>query len=1106
MSAPKIKTTKPVIPMIYAYTTPEIARHDGWIKIGYTEQEVEKRLDQQTKTADVEYHEEWRGKAEFDDGSGETFTDHDFHRHLLYRNVERKENTEWFHILPRPAWYEFNDFRERKDVLIKEQSVTFEYTLRKEQEEAVSKTLDYMYSHQGGEFLWNAKPRFGKTLAVYDLVKRMKAQKVLVLTNRPSVGTSWYSDYTKFARKNMLFVTRSASLQDRLLYTYVCSDDSVQLEYTPYLEFESLQDLKGSVYFGGKYEKFKKLSETEWDLLVIDEAHEGVDTFKTEVALDHINRKFTLHLSGTPFRALASNKFAEDAIFNWTYADEQKAKEKWYQDNEDYTEQNPYANLPQMNLFTYQMSEMIQDVIKKGIEINGETEEYAFDLNEFFAVSDNDKRFVHEVAVNKFLDALTTQTKYPFSTPELRDELKHTVWLLDRVESVRALAKKLQNHDVFKDYEIISVAGDGSIYEEDDVIRDAFTRVRKGIENNSKTITLTVQQLTTGVTIPEWTGVLMLSNVESSSLYMQTAFRVQNPCLFHEGSKTYRKERSYIFDFNPARTLIIYEQIANDLSPNTSNGKGNSEERKENIKTLLNFFPVIGEDSDGEMVELDATQVLSIPRKIKSTEVVNRGFLSNFLFQNISKIFSAPSVIVDILNKLPEADEGKTGKKDIEVDEDTKEELSIDENGDTKLDESQIEQQVNDIFGEKIYNVEEAFNELDSIKTDSTIEEQTSILDKMKESITSNIQNSFIEAGSNKYGNDFTRGDQKRIERTIETDINYKFDKAQKNYEIEKKKIEDEKDILLNKAQSEEEVSEIKAKADEKHKQNVENFKSELVDVTEETKKDIAKKIATSAETHKCNVKKQSIEEDIRAHLRGFSRTIPSFLMAYGTNEICLANFDSIIPDDVFKDVTSISIEEFRFLRDGGSYTNKETGKIEYYEGHLFDEVVFDDSVQEFLNKKRRLVNYFNESNDEDIFDYIPPQRTNQIFTPKNVVKEMVDLLEQENPGCFDDDTKTFADLYMKSGLYIAEIVKRLFNSEKMKDLYPDENERLNHIFEKQVYGLAPTEIIYRICLSFILGFDEEVSIHKHNIKLCDTLPYAKDGTLDKKLEELFDL
>lgn len=301
-------------------------------------------------------------------------------------------------------------------------------------------------------------------------------------------------------------------------------------------------------------------------------------------------------------------------------------------------------------------------------------------------------------------------------------------------------------------------------------------------------------------------------------------------------------------------------------------------------------------------------------------------------------------------------------------------------------------------------------------------------------------------------------------------------------------------------------LSEIKAKADEKHKQNVENFKSELVDVTEETKKDIAKKIATSAETHKCNVKKQSIEEDIRAHLRGFSRTIPSFLMAYGTKEICLANFDSIIPDDVFKNVTSISIEEFRFLRDGGSYTNKETGEMEYYEGHLFDEVVFNDSIQEFLNKKRRLANYFNESNDEDIFDYIPPQRTNQIFTPKKVVKEMVDLLEQENPGCFDDDTKTFADLYMKSGLYIAEIVKRLFNSEKMKTLYPNENERLNHIFEKQVYGLAPTEIIYRICLSFILGFDEEVSIHKHNIKLCDTLPYAKDGTLDKKLEELFDL
>ncbi len=153
---------------------------------------------------------------------------------------------------------------------------------------------------------------------------------------------------------------------------------------------------------------------------------------------------------------------------------------------------------------------------------------------------------------------------------------------------------------------------------------------------------------------------------------------------------------------------------------------------------------------------------------------------------------------------------------------------------------------------------------------------------------------------------------------------------------------------------------------------------------------------------------------------------------------------------------------------------------------------------------KKRLANYFDESNTEDIFDYIPPQKTNQIFTPKKVVKQMVDMLEKENPGCFDNPDKTFADLYMKSGLYITEIVKRLYNSKKMLELFPDSEDRLNHIFEKQVYGLAPTEIIYRIALSFILGFDETVEKRNHNFRMLDTLPYAKEGTLEVKLDELF--
>ena len=182
--------------------------------------------------------------------------------------------------------------------------------------------------------------------------------------------------------------------------------------------------MKGSIYFGGQYDKLGEVANMEWDILVIDEAHEGVDTYKTDVAFDRIKRKFTLHLSGTPFKVLANNKFADDAIYNWTYADEQKQKRDWDVSAE---EENPYSTLPQLNLYTYQMSEIIKDELQQGIEIDGETEEYAFDLNEFFAVTNG--KFNHESSVDKFLDAMTRQTKFPFSTEELRDELKHTFWM-----------------------------------------------------------------------------------------------------------------------------------------------------------------------------------------------------------------------------------------------------------------------------------------------------------------------------------------------------------------------------------------------------------------------------------------------------------------------------------------------------------------------------------------------------------------------------------------------------------------------------------------------------------------------------------------------------
>ena len=327
-----LKTANHVVPMIYAYTTPEIARHDGWTKIGYTEQDVDRRLGQQTHTADVEYHLEWKGNAIFDDGSGERFTDHDFHAYLRKLGIESLKGTEWFHTTGSVSRGHFFDFRANRGVLNQLES-TSPYTLRAEQEDAVRKTAAYARSNEGGEFLWNAKPRFGKTLSVYEFCKRMDAANVLIVTNRPAIANSWYSDYEKFIgqESGYLFVSTTDSLRGK---KYVLSRE----EYIEALladrgdkciEFVSLQDLKGSIYFGGEYDKLEEVQDITWDVLVIDEAHEGVDTYKTDVAFDHIKRKFTLHLSGTPFKALANDKFPEDAIYNWTYADEQRAKRNW---------------------------------------------------------------------------------------------------------------------------------------------------------------------------------------------------------------------------------------------------------------------------------------------------------------------------------------------------------------------------------------------------------------------------------------------------------------------------------------------------------------------------------------------------------------------------------------------------------------------------------------------------------------------------------------------------------------------------------------------------------------------------------------------------------
>lgn len=1097
--AVQIQSFKRVVPMIYAYNTPGISYHDGWTKVGYTErQSVNARIQQQTHTANIRWELAWKDNAMFKDGSGEYFTDRDFHDYLETRNIPREPGTEWFHADGNRLLGYFNAFATRA---LPKSAEKCTYDLRQEQKDAVDMTQNYFQSG-GTEFLWNAKPRFGKTLTSYDLIRQMGFTKVLIVTNRPSIANSWAEDFQKFIgwRGELAFVSETDALKgksgvlsrEEYLKTVMSGETELGM-----VAFESLQGLKGSVYFGGEYDKLKWIRDLDFDLLIVDEAQEGVDTMRTERAFRNIRRKHTLYLSGTPFKALASEQFSNAQIYNWSYADEQARKENW--DRDDY---NPYAPLPRLAMFTYQLSNMIYDQVKQGLDLSDEdgSVDYAFDLNEFFSTNESGT-FVHEAEIKKFLHALSTNEKYPYSTPELRQELSHTLWLLNRIDSAKALAKLLKRDPVFREYEVILAAGDGKLEENDAAVK-AFDRVKNAIAAHDKTITLSVGQLTVGVTIPEWSGVLMLCNLQSPSSYMQAAFRAQNPCILTKNGQRMRKETAYIFDFDPARTLIIFDEFANNLSPATANGKGTGDDRKANIRELLNFFPVLGEDEGGRMVELDAAQVLSIPRKLKSQEVVRHGFMSNFLFQNISNIFGAPGVVKEIVEKLSPAreDPKKRGTENLQHISD----ISVDGNGNAEVSNEIVIGKAQGLFGEKHYQeiaaeIEPRLSGLSGSGSISAVEQSISKLaDTVKERIRQEVVAPVMDAYEVK------RGTQNRVKRQVDQEIDLKFDQLRSDYTQQANIAKAELDRRQHAAETEADVQ----AAEKEYASSMENALRTLTEAAQTVVQDTIQKkpteLVAQMEQQKAEAEKKTIEDTVRDHLRGFSRTIPSFIMAYGDENLTLRNFDDYTEDDVFEEVTGITEADFRFLRDGGEYQDPETGERAFFAGHLFDETVFNDSIAEFWKKKQELADYFDETHTEDIFDYIPPQKTNQIFTPRWVVKKMVDALEENNPGCFDDPAKTFADLYMKSGLYITEIVKQLFRSEKMKTLFPDDGARIRHILRRQVYGMAPTRIIYLIATNYILGFDPHLKDETTHFVQADAAQAAKDGTLDKLVEKYF--
>lgn len=1073
----QIKTTKLVYPQIYAYTLPERVQNTGWQKIGYTEQmDVRKRIEQQVHTAGVNERYEllWSAPAFYlPHERHEDFKDYELHRYLVRNNIERSTDDrlgrEWFYFdgTPERSKQLFDQFIKRATPTAPSDKVP--YTLRREQAQAVEQTLRYIRDSQTVDFtvpnpraqyLWNAKPRFGKTLTTYDLIKRLGARNVLIVTNRPAIADSWYSDYRRFV-EGYYFISETGLVRDQAMtraeYLEIMDQDKKQIT------FLSLQDLKGARVFGGKYDKLEWIADLGWDLLVIDEAHEGVDTRKTDKAFERIKRHFTLHLSGTPFKALADNKFAGDQIFNWSYLDEQKAKEaELAADNEA----GAHTDMPDLRLFNYKISEATVDTINEGVEINGKRVAPASDLNEFFRVGGNGK-FVYEAEVRHFLDLLTTNEKYPFSTPTLRDELRHTFWLVgNRVNSAKAMEKLLRRHPVFSQYKIVLAAGDGKSLSDDDEVTEemqdaarnkrSIEKVRQAIAKHDKTITLSVGQLTTGVTIKEWSAVLMLSDIKQETLYTQAIFRAQNPYQYVDAQgELHRKQSAYVFDFSLARVLEVYDKFANSLSEVGATGKITEACRRENVGQLLNFFPVISEDDEGRMVELSAGDVLTLPKARMAVDVVKHRFITNLLFKDIGVVYNIPAEVMRLANKLSNTtDTGKVANKnreDVRPDPDRGERTR-----------RRINLNRRAIFGEKIYG-----EQLEQILDDA----RQSTPDDFGRTFTDKVMDGAVEPLISKWIDTYSPS------KTDQTEI-------RQSYTSKIKQV------------AQEYSSSDQAPADAKR----------LVEATADIiETDLPRDMVDEREEAEYEREEKSDLDIIRSKLRTFTRAIPSFVMASShPSELNIDNIETVVNDDDFssfftdKEVLArgekFTKDDFRVLRDGGDY--EENSVTKHFDG-FFDKYVFNASIQEFAKKRRDLADYLRVDRREDIFSYIPPQRSNQIFTPRRVVNRMLDILEQYNPGVFSDPTLTFCDLYVKSGLYLAETAKRLFKG--LVDAIPDESARIRHIFERQLYGFAPTRIIADIARNYVYG---SYPVSSDNLVQRDlTDDFKKGENLDMKFD-----
>ena len=579
-----------------------------------------KRINQYTQTAGIRYELLYTELALYNRGGLQSFNDKEVHAVLERSGVKKKVfdkvngANEWFitnlDVVKRAiaAVKEGKESLLPGDVAHGRSPIIF----RPEQREAIDKTKRQF--KKGNQMLWNAKMRFGKTLSALQVVKDMDFRRTLILTHRPVVDSGWFEDFGKIFYDRSDFAYGSKNNGD----SHESLERRTRGDGLHYVYFASMQDLRGSELVGGNFDKNDEVFATPWDLIIVDEAHEGTQTELGKAVMAELVKEGTkvLRLSGTPFNLL--DDFKEDEIYTWDYVMEQRAKQEW--DKTHFGDPNPYAALPVMNIYTYDLGRLLREFAD---------EDVAFNFREFFRVNE-DGGFVHERDVSAFLNLLTKEDKdscYPFANEEYRGIFRHTLWMLPGVKEAKALSALLQRHPVFQYFTIVNVAGDG---DEDEESRDALEAVNNAIGKDpdaTRTITLSCGRLTTGVSIPAWTAVFMLSgsyNTAASS-YMQTIFRVQTPATINGRVK----EQCYVFDFAPDRTLKV---LAETAKISAKVGKTSQNDRKI-MGDFLNFCPVISIEGS-RMDKFDVPCMLEQLKKVYVERVVRNGFEDNSLYND----------------------------------------------------------------------------------------------------------------------------------------------------------------------------------------------------------------------------------------------------------------------------------------------------------------------------------------------------------------------------------------------------------------------------------------------------------------------------------------